>query len=45
MTDLYLMLKESDTVDQGLPTAPGTAVLVFDWLAGNQVPAKKILFV
>ena len=45
MTDLYLMLKESDTVDQDLPTAPGTIVLVFDWLAGNQVPARKILFV
>ena len=45
MTDLYLMLNESDTVDQDLLTASGKAVLVFDWLAENQVPARQILIV
>ena len=45
MTDLYLMLKESDTVDQDLLMASGKAVLVFDWLAENQVPARQILIV
>lgn len=39
MTDLYLIPKESDTVDQDLLTASGKAVLVFDWLAENQVPS------
>lgn len=45
MTDLYLIPKESDTVDQDLLTASGKAVLVFDWLAENQVPARQILIV
>ena len=45
MTDLYLIPKESDTVDQDLLTAYGKAVLVFDWLAENQVPARQILIV
>ena len=45
MTDLYLMLNESDTVDQDLLMASGKAVLVFDWLAENQVPARQILIV
>ena len=45
MTDLYLIPKESDTVDQDLLMASGKAVLVFDWLAENQVPARQILIV
>ena len=45
MTDLYLIPKESDTVDQDLLTASGKAVLVFDWLAENQVPATQISIV
>ena len=45
MTDLYLIPKESDTVDQDLLTASGKAVLVLDWLAENQVPARQILIV
>ena len=45
MTDLYLIPKESDTVDQDLLTASGKAVLVFDWLAENQVPARQISIV
>lgn len=45
MTDLYLIQKESDTVDQDLLMASGKAVLVFDWLAENQVPARQISIV